>query len=62
MATVVHLSDRPRAAATELPTESVGEVIIFPGVRVERYDMDLGARLKDAAGKGSFERFGSPAG
>jgi len=37
----------------------VGEIVIFPGVRIERYDLDLGHRVKNSAGTGEFNGLGS---
>jgi hypothetical protein len=35
-----------------------GELVIFPGVRIERYSVDLGYRLRDTAGRGQFDEIG----
>ena len=35
-----------------------GEIVIFPGVRIERYDLDLGHRLKNSAGSEEFDGLG----
>lgn len=35
-----------------------GEIIIFPGVRIERCDLDLGYRIKNSAGVESFDGLG----
>lgn len=37
---------------------AVGEIIIFPGVRIERCDLDLGHRVKNSAGTGEFNGLG----
>ena len=37
---------------------ALGEVVIFPGVRIERYDLDLGHRVKESAGTGDFRGLG----
>jgi hypothetical protein len=34
------------------------EIVIFPGVRIERHELDLGERLRDSAGNGDFETIG----
>jgi hypothetical protein len=36
------------------------EIVIFPGVRIERHetDLDLGYRVMDSAGGGSFDGVG----
>lgn len=31
--------------------DSAGEIVIFPGVRIERHELDLAYRLRDAAGQ-----------
>lgn len=40
------------------PNEDVGftagEIVIFPGVRIERHDLDLGYRIKNSAGGDEF--------
>lgn len=36
----------------------VGEVVIFPGVRIERWDLDLGHRVKKSAGVEDFHGLG----
>jgi hypothetical protein len=38
-----------------------GEIVIFPGVRIERHDrdLDLGHRVLDSAGNGDFHGLGS---
>jgi hypothetical protein len=37
-----------------------GEIIIFPGVRIERHDhdLDLGHRVRNSAGNGDFNGLG----
>ncbi|KAB2862879.1 MAG: hypothetical protein F9K43_19595 [Bauldia sp.] len=34
------------------------EIVIFPGVRIERHDVDLGHRLRDTAGRERFDSLG----
>ena len=34
------------------------EVVIFPGVRIERHEVDLSHRLRDSAGSDDFDGFG----
>jgi hypothetical protein len=46
---------RPRDRTDVL---AVGEIVIFPGVRIERYDLDLGYRLKNSAGSDDFNGLG----
>lgn len=46
---------KPREGADRI---AVGEVVIFPGVRIERYDLDLGHRVKNSAGSNDFNGLG----
>jgi hypothetical protein len=34
------------------------EIVIFPGVRIERHELDLGHRLRDSAGSDEFDGIG----
>jgi hypothetical protein len=34
------------------------EIVIFPGVRIERHDLDLGLRLRDSVGTEDFKTIG----
>jgi hypothetical protein len=34
------------------------EIVIFPGVRIERHDLDLGMRLRDSVGGEDFKTIG----
>jgi hypothetical protein len=34
------------------------EIVIFPGVRIERHDLDLSHRPRDAAGQDEFDGLG----
>jgi hypothetical protein len=34
------------------------EIVIFPGVRIERHDLDLSHRLRDSAGRDTFNGIG----
>jgi hypothetical protein len=34
------------------------EIVIFPGVRIERHNLDLGMRLRDSAGADDFKTIG----
>jgi len=52
-----------RQTATRRPRSLTGdeqgcEIVIFPGVRIERHDLDLGVRLRDSAGNGDFKTIG----
>ncbi len=33
------------------------EIVIFPGVRIERHELDLGHRLRKSAGEDQFDGF-----
>ena len=47
---------RPRIRSG--PGASPCEVVIFPGVRIERHEVDLAHRLLDSAGSDDFDGFG----
>ncbi|MCB1495174.1 MAG: hypothetical protein KDJ86_05260 [Bauldia sp.] len=34
------------------------EIVIFPGIRIERQDVDLSYRLRDTVGRGDFKDIG----
>lgn len=51
-------SVRPPAAGRAPGQEPVCEVVIFPGVRIERHDVDLSHRLRDSAGRHDFDGIG----
>lgn len=38
------------------------EIVIFPGVRIERHDLDLSHRLRDSAGTDDFNGLGGKRG
>ena len=40
------------------PGEGDCEIIIFPGVRIERHEIDLSHRLRDLADAGDFDGIG----
>ena len=59
------LSFRPNGDGRERPpTVSPGDctIVIFPGVRIERHevDLDLSQRVRDAAGLDDFDGLGTP--
>jgi hypothetical protein len=60
MSTVLEF--RPPATAKprqrRVATDHVGEIVIFPGVRIERHDLDLGYRVRDSAGSDDFNGLG----
>ena len=35
------------------------QIIIFPGVRIERHDLDLSHRLRDSVGRYDYDGIGS---
>lgn len=55
MGTVVRFAVGGRSAPKEAPAGRECEIVIFPGVRIERHDVDLGARLVDSAGRCDFD-------
>ena len=61
---VVPFPQRRERPVGRCPTETTCEVVIFPGVRIERHDVDLGARLADTAGTVDYKALsvGGPAG
>lgn len=46
------LKPLPRAGS------SACEIVIFPGVRIERHDLDLSHRVTPSAGRGDFDGIG----
>lgn len=57
MATILRL-EPPRRPPAERPASieaGRGEIVIFPGVRIERHDIDLGHRVRK-----TVDRSGSP--
>jgi hypothetical protein len=49
---------RPRGPRAIIGPPKPCEVVIFPGVRIERHDVDLAHRLFDSAGSGTFDDLG----
>jgi hypothetical protein len=47
---------RPRQRRDEAVDAS--EIVIFPGVRIERHDLDLGHRVRDSLGSDDFNGLG----
>ena len=64
MSTVLQFTASSRTGSRKVPHVSGGvcEIVIFPGVRIERHDHDadlnLAHRLRDAAGRGNFDGIG----
>jgi hypothetical protein len=57
MGTILHFTARRHAAgavAGRSRTTRPCDVVIFPGVRIERQAVDLSYRLRDTAGRGAF--------
>jgi hypothetical protein len=54
------LSFRRDAARARRPDGPAGacEIVIFPGVRIERHEVDLAYRVSDVAGTGDFDNLG----
>jgi hypothetical protein len=61
MSTILEFKARENGGRRRPPTggEPEGEIVIFPGVRMERHALDLGYRLRDAAGRGEFHGLGA---
>jgi hypothetical protein len=53
MGTILQFSAASRRPPRPAPSENARacEVVIFPGVRIERHDLDLGYRLRDSIGQ-----------
>jgi hypothetical protein len=61
MSTVLEFRPPPTARPRQqrrVATGHVGEIVIFPGVRIERHDLDLGHRVRDSAGSDDFNGLG----
>ena len=60
MSTILNFkADRSRARRDGGPPGSERcEIVIFPGVRIERQSFDLGHRLRDSVGRGEFSNLG----
>lgn len=46
---------KPAKSCDPADTSVRGEIVIFPGIRIEREQLDLGHRLRDAAGHEEFQ-------
>lgn len=58
MSTILSFSRDPsRPRRTSGPVGEC-EIVIFPGIRIERHDVDLAYRLNDTIGTGDFDGFG----
>jgi hypothetical protein len=63
MGTILRFESPPAAipARPRPDADRVCEIVIFPGVRIERHqtdDLDLSHRLRDSAGRGAFDGIG----
>jgi hypothetical protein len=59
MGTVLEFRPTPAARpADRADTPTGGEIVIFPGVRIERFDLDLGYRVRNATGCRDFDGVG----
>ncbi len=58
MGTVLEFKASPTARPRQDGTAK-GEIVIFPGVRIERHDLDLAHRIRNAAATGEFRDLGS---
>ena len=63
MGTVLHF-DVPAKSPSRSEAGPVQpcEIIIFPGVRIERHELDLSFRLRDSAGHDDFDGIGGVGG
>jgi hypothetical protein len=53
-------TDTRRPRQPQLDARGTCEIVIFPGVRIERHEinLDLGIRLRDSTGNGEFDTIG----
>jgi len=51
---------RPASSAPRRPNDptATGQIVIFPGVRIERHELDLGHRIRNSAGSDEFDGLG----
>lgn len=55
------LSFRPNGEVrAPSPSATACEIVIFPGVRIERHELDLGLRMRESAGIDEYDGLGSP--
>lgn len=58
MGTVLHFTPASRNDRGAGDRDRACEIVIFPGVRIERHDVDLGHRLRNTAGSERFNSLG----
>lgn len=60
MSTILNFKTDPSRDRRDLAPRHIGEceIVIFPGVRIERQSVDLGHRLRDSVGRGDFDHIG----
>jgi len=58
MGTVLDFKPAARTAFADASQRGDCEIVIFPGVRIERHDLDLSHRLRDSAGRDNFDGIG----
>jgi hypothetical protein len=58
MSTVLQFRQIPQRPRAIVGATKPCEVVIFPGVRIERHEVDLAYRLLDSAGSKNFDDFG----
>jgi hypothetical protein len=58
MGTVLDFKPAARTTFVEPAQRGDCEIVIFPGVRIERHDLDLSHRLRDSAGRDTFDGIG----
>lgn len=60
MGTVLHFKASAKTAITRVAAGDRDdcEIVIFPGVRIERHGLDLSHRLRDSAGRDNFDGIG----
>jgi hypothetical protein len=59
MSTVLQFKASSRSERRK-PESETCDIVIFPGVRIERHetDLDLAHRMQDSAGRGDFDGLG----
>ena len=59
MGTLIRFNSSVRKPVRRAPDSRAAEVVIFPGVRIERHDLDLGHRLRDSVGRQGLDGMGN---